>query len=92
MDPHAGMGYTHDQTLHKRCCAVMLIAAGTIVAAQQPQKPPPAQGSKDTQAFRFRTGVELDQRQRDGNRSSGRFVPGLTKDDFRVYDDERPSR
>ena len=81
------MGYLMTR-ISKALPAVMLIAAGAIVAAQQSQNPPPAQGGKDAQAFRFRTGVELVNVTATVTDASGRFVPGLTKDDFRVYDDD----
>jgi VWFA-related protein len=63
------------------------------VAAQQPapeppasQEPPPA----DRQAFRFRTGVELINVTATVTDASGRFVPGLRKEDFRLFEDEQP--
>src|SRR4051794_19355741 len=59
--------------------AAALVAAGTLVGAQQ--------NDQDSQSFRFRTGVELVNVTATVTDASGRFVPGLTKDDFRVYDE-----
>ena len=56
----------------------------------QQQQPPPASGQSDGQSFKFRTGVELINVTATVTDRSGRFVPGLTKDDFRVFDDEQP--
>ena len=64
--------------------AAVAIAASAVVAAQQPQ-------SSDTQngdGFRFRTGVELINVAVTVTDGSGRFVPGLQKDDFVVYEDD----
>jgi len=47
------------------------------------------QGQPDPQSFKFRTGVELINVNATVTDQSGRFVSGLTKDDFRVYDDEQ---
>ena len=52
---------------------------------QQPQQQQPA--TDDSQSFRFRTGVELINVTATVTDESGRFVPGLRKDDFRVYQD-----
>jgi Ca-activated chloride channel family protein len=85
------------------CAIAVLLAAGTLLSAadsgragraeppqqasQNPQQPsqPPADG----QAFRFRTGVELINVNATVTDQTGRFVSGLNKDDFRVYDDEQ---
>lgn len=52
---------------------------------QQQQQQQPA--TDDSQSFRFRTGVELINVTATVTDESGRFVPGLRKDDFRVYQD-----
>jgi Ca-activated chloride channel homolog len=49
---------------------------------QQPQ-------SSDPQSFRFRTGVELINVTATVSDQSGRFVSGLRKEDFRVYQDDQ---
>jgi VWFA-related protein len=66
----------------------VLCSAGILLSAQTPQAPaqPPQQ---EPQSFKFRTGVELINVNATVTDQSGRFVPGLTKDDFRVYDDEQ---
>jgi Ca-activated chloride channel family protein len=68
----------------------VLVSAGILLSAQAPQTPaPPAQPPSDPQSFKFRTGIELINVNATVTDQSGRFVPGLTKDDFRVYDDEQ---
>ena len=68
----------------------VLLSAGILLSAQTPQTPaPPAQPPSDPQSFKFRTGIELINVNATVTDQSGRFVPGLTKDDFRVYDDEQ---
>ncbi len=47
------------------------------------------QTQQDPQSFKFRTGIELINVNATVTDQSGRFVPGLNKDDFRVYDDEQ---
>ena len=54
------------------------------------QQPQPQQPTNDAQSFRFRTGVELINVTATVTDESGRFVPGLRKDDFRVYQDGEP--
>jgi VWFA-related protein len=44
----------------------------------------------DSQSFRFRTGVELINVTATVTDRNGRFVPGLRKEDFRVYQDDQP--
>ena len=63
---------------------VALVAAGSLPFAQQQQQPPPP----DPPTFKFRTGVELINVNATVTDQSGRFVPGLTRDDFHVFDDE----
>jgi Ca-activated chloride channel family protein len=55
-------------------------AAGVLVAAS-------AQEQDDPQRFRFRTGVELINVTATVTDRDGRFVPDLTREDFRVYED-----
>ena len=67
----------------KLSIAVALLLAGRVLlAAQEPPQEP--------QSFKFRTGVELINVNATVTDQSGRFVSGLTKDDFRVFDDEQP--
>lgn len=67
-----------------RSVGAALIAAATSVglvtiSAQQPPK--------DDQTFRFRTGVELINVTATVTDIDGRFVPGLRREDFRVFED-----
>lgn len=59
--------------------AAMVFAAAAAASGQQTQ---------DGQAFRFRTGVELVNVTATVTDASGRFVSGLRKEDFRVYQDD----
>ena len=62
--------------------AVLVLTGGAIAAwAQQPNDPEGDQG------FRFRTGVELINVTATVTDTRGRFVPGLEKEDFLVYED-----
>jgi len=57
---------------------------------QQPQpqqQPPQDKQSGDQPSFRFRTGIELINVTATVTDTNGRFVSGLQKDDFRVYQD-----
>jgi VWFA-related protein len=62
--------------------AALVLIAGTLLSAQEP-------APQQEQSFKFRTGVELVNVNATVTDSSGRFVAGLTKDDFRVYEDEQ---
>src|SRR5258708_7638782 len=70
----------------------MAIALATMVTTRAQQTPlPPAispQGPQGT--FRFRSGVELINVTATVADASGRFVPGLSQDDFVVYEDDQP--
>src|SRR5215207_1865806 len=61
---------------------VVVLAAASVVAQQQQQ-----QG--DPQAFKFRTGVELINVTATVTDGNGRFVPGLSREDFRLYQDDQ---
>jgi Ca-activated chloride channel family protein len=61
----------------------VLVAAIATLHGQQPSPQAPNQGS-----FRFKSGVELINVTATVSDSSGRFVPGLTQDDFIVYEDD----
>jgi len=60
-----------------------ILAAVTTLSGQQPSGQAPNQDS-----FRFKSGVELVNVTATVSDSGGRFVPGLTKDDFIVYEDD----
>jgi VWFA-related protein len=64
---------------------VVAALCGSVVlsAAQDPQQ------QSEPQSFKFRTGIELINVNATVTDQSGRFVSGLTKDDFRVLDDEQ---
>ena len=64
----------------------LLLSAGVLLSAQSgaPREPP-----QEPQSFKFRTGVELINVNATVTDQSGRFVSGLTKDDFRVFEDEQ---
>ena len=75
-------------TVTKRL-AIVLFVATSIAAGQAQQQSGQAQ-QDDRQAFRFRTGVELINVTATVTDGSGRFVSGLRKEDFRVYEDDQP--
>lgn len=61
--------------------AVALVAAAAAATS--------AQQAQEGQAFRFRTGVELINVTATVTDANGRFVSGLRKEDFRVYQDDQ---
>jgi VWFA-related protein len=74
------------------CTLVALLSAAGVLLSAQTQGTPFDQAQdkqSDPQSFKFRTGVELVNVNATVTDQSGRFVSGLTKDDFRVYDDEK---
>jgi len=73
--------------------ACAAFAAVALVMSAQPegraatvQQQPPAES--DPQTFRFRTGIELINVTATVSDHAGRFVSGLHKEDFRVYQDD----
>jgi VWFA-related protein len=64
--------------------AIAVIAALATASAQEQQS------GSDTQAFRFRSGVELINVTATVSDGHGRFVSGLRQEDFRVYEDGQP--
>jgi VWFA-related protein len=62
--------------------ALFALAASMLVGAQQPQSPPAPP------AVQFRTGVDLVNVTVTVTDASGRFVSGLKKEDFRVFDED----
>jgi VWFA-related protein len=68
---------------------VALVSAGGVLLSAQTQGGQTQGGQSDPQSFKFRTGVELVNVNATVTDQSGRFVPGLAKDDFRVYDEEQ---
>lgn len=65
--------------------AALAFCSDTALRAQQPQQQPPQRDP-----FTFHTGVELVNVTATVTDRSGRFVRGLTQNDFRVFDDGRP--
>ena len=68
----------------------LIVAAAITVIVVSPRAQQTAQrpGEQD-QTFRFRSGVELINVTATVSDASGRFVSGLTQDDFIVYDDDQ---
>ena len=66
-----------------RTLAVLAFVVAAVAAASGQQQ-------QDEQAFRFRTGVELINVTATVTDGNGRFVSGLRKEDFRVYQDDEP--
>jgi len=64
------------------------IAAVFVISAHGQQASPPPQSPES--AFLFKSGVELINISAIVSDSSGRFVPGLQKEDFVVYEDDQP--
>jgi len=71
------------RTLLRLVVAAAIAAAAGVSIAAQAQNP-------DQQGFRFKSGVELVNVTATVSDDTGRFVPGLTKDDFVVYDNDAP--
>lgn len=76
---------------HRAFAVVVLIALAVwvpaILRAQSPQGT-----QQPEQPFRFRTSVDLINVTATVTDASGRFVPGLRKEDFRVYQDDQPQQ
>ena len=66
--------------------AILVALAAAAVAVVDAQSPEPAQGE---QAFKFKSGVDLVNVTATVSDGDGRFVAGLTKEDFTVYEDGR---
>ncbi len=67
----------------RRVAILSVVALWTVavVSGQQPAAP------EDREAFRFRSGVDLVNVTATVSDDSGRFVPGLQRDDFAVYEE-----
>ena len=64
--------------------AIAIAGALATVGAEQPPTTEPGD------SFRFKSGVELINVTATVTDGSGRFVPGLRKEDFLVYEDDQP--
>jgi len=74
----------------KRQPSALIVAAAVIafVVSSRAQTPSQTPGTSES-PFRFRSGVELINVTATVSDINGRFVPGLTQDDFIVYDDDQ---
>ena len=85
------MTRSRSPALATAAAAVLLMTAHANARGGQQGQPqqqqPPATG--DQPSFRFKTGVELINVTATVTDENGRFVSGLGKDDFRVYQDEQ---
>ena len=77
--------------MHLSARSLLIIGAATLLAVslrgqQQPAPDAPPSG----EVFRFRSGVELINVTATVSDQNGRFVPGLRKEDFIVYEDDQP--
>ena len=70
--------------------AIAGFLAAFAVAAHAQQQGAQQQGDKER--FRFRTGIELINISATVTDGSGRFVSGLRKEDFRIYQDDQPQQ
>src|SRR5438477_815550 len=68
---------------------LIVAALGMMVVSVHGQQPPPAQQPPTPDSFRFKSGVELINVTATVSDASGRFVPGLRKEDFVVYEDDQ---
>ena len=69
---------------------VVLVAGALIAAAVVATPAQQEQQQKPQESFRFRSGVELINVTTTVTDEDGRFVPNLSKEDFRVFDDNQP--
>lgn len=69
--------------------AVALALAAVLVVSLGAQRDT-GRSSDEDGAFRFKSGVELINVTTTVSDASGRFVPGLRKEDFAVYEDDQP--
>ena len=74
---------------HLVVMALLVTTGLSPLVAQSPDPSARDQQSGDRQAFRFRTGVELINVNATVTDSSGRFVSGLRKEDFRLFEDDQ---
>ena len=69
---------------------VLLAVALLSVSLRGQQQPPPQSGQNPEAGFRFKSGVELINVTATVIDSNGRFVSGLRKEDFLIYEDNQP--
>jgi len=74
-----------------KLCAVAAVAAAALLMGARPEGRSILEGRvQQGESFRFRTGVELINVTATVTDENGRFVSGLRKEDFRVYQDDQP--
>ena len=76
-------------THQPRSFGVVSAVLALVAISLHGQQPPPTPAAQD-EGFRFRSGVELINVTATVSDSSGRFVSGLRKEDFVVYEDDQP--
>ncbi len=69
--------------------AIVTLLAAAPASSGPAQAPPQQPVQTDGQSFRFRTGVELINVNATVSDGAGRFVSGLSRDDFQIYQDGR---
>jgi Ca-activated chloride channel family protein len=84
------MRFWPSHTLLSRRLRRLPLAAAAFALAVQPLVGQQQSGGDQQEGFRFHSGVELINVNATVTDSSGRFVPGLQKDDFRVFEDNEP--
>ena len=88
------MTRTTRHLLHTGPCASAALGVAALLVVslhgQQPVPPPSTPAQNPEGAFRFKSGVELINVTVTVLDASGRFVSGLRKEDFAVYEDDQP--
>ena len=69
---------------------LLAVALLSVSLRGQQQTPPPQSGQNPDAGFRFKSGVELINVTATVIDSNGRFVSGLGKEDFLIYEDDQP--
>jgi VWFA-related protein len=77
------------RTFRATATGLALIAALATLRAQQPGQPPSGRPGGQADTFRFKIGIELVNVTATVSDANGRFVSGLRKEDFQVYEDEQ---
>src|SRR5947207_15382226 len=81
LSPRSACGSKMMNSFRTISIAAVLLAAVATLNGQQAS-------TQNQDSFRFKSGVELINVTATVSDSNGRFVPGLTKDDFIVYEDD----
>jgi VWFA-related protein len=82
--PATPANVTRSSRLRAALAAIALVTVS--LHAQQPTPPTPS----PEPGFKFKSGVELINVTASVSDANGRFVPGLQKEDFAVYEDDQP--